>query len=291
MLHLLETGVKFFAIEGSLFDASMERFSKGLTRVERQVCKIETSLISAAITNTLSARELSYMGISSVEAQDGLIAIIEIRGATQMYSDDYCYGTEYMCKQIEIADGNVAVKAIILVADSQGGELSGAQRFAMSVRNAKKPVVGFARRKAASAAYWPLSQCKEIYIEDELTGLGSIGTMAIIGERSKALVDAGLNYVVLRSSGSEDKNPLNGFESFEGDIQKAALAEEQKLLTSARVGFLSDVRTVRPNISATIGGGMFYGKEAIKQNLADGFLDMAGVMKRANVLGSLARKA
>jgi protease IV len=291
MLHLLENNVRLFAIEGALFDASMDRFSKGLAKVERQVCKIETRLISAGILNSLSARELSYMGISSVEAQDGLIAIIEVRGATQMYGDYYTYGTEEIIRQIETAYGNVAVKSIVMVGDSPGGELSGAKQLAMTVKKREKPVLGYGRRKVASAAYWAFSQCQELYIEDELTGFGSIGTMGVYCDQSKYLADAGLEYTLLRSAGSEDKNPLNGIESLQGEIQQAALAKEQELLTASRVGFLNDVRAARPAISESIGGGMFYGKDAIKQGLADGFSDLAGVLKRANVLGSLARKA
>lgn len=289
MLHLIENGTRLFAIEGNFFEDYFQRNS--LVKRERTKCKIETLNVSAsAIVNTLSARELSYMGIGSVETEEGLIAVIEVRGTTQLYTDEYCYGTEYMCQQLAIADGNVAVMAVVFLADSPGGELAGARQLAKAIKGMKKPVVGYGRRMVASAVYWAFSQCKECYIEDELSAVGSIGTMCIYRDFSKQLEDNGLNYVILRSEGSPDKNPLNGIESFSGDIQQAALVKEQELLTASRVQFLSDVRAARPMISATISGKLFYGKEAISNRLVDGFLDMEGVLKRAFVLGKLARQ-
>lgn len=290
MLHLIDNGVRLFAIEGGFFDEQLQRFSHA-GRVERPKIKIETVNVPvASIVNTLSARELGYMGIGSVETEDGLIAVIEVRGTTQMYTDDYCYGTEYVCRQLAIADGNVAVLAVVFLADSPGGELSGSRQLAKAVRTMKKPVVGFGRRMVASAIYWAFSQCKECYIEDELSAVGSIGTMCIYRDHSKELEQNGVNIVVLRSEGSPDKNPLNGAESFEGEPQKAALAKEQEILTSSRVIMLSDVRAARPMVSATISGKLFYGKDAIANRLVDGFTDMEGALKRAYVLGKLARK-
>ncbi|MCU0336316.1 MAG: S49 family peptidase [Sediminibacterium sp.] len=289
MLHLLENGTRLFAVEGNFFEDYFQRNS--IVKQERTKCKIETLHVPvAAIANTLSARELCYMGIDSIQTEEGLIAVIEVRGTTQLYTDDYCYGTEFICKQFAIADGNVAVIAIVFLVDSPGGELAGARQLAKAVKSTKKPVVGYGRRTVASAVFWAFSQCNECYIEDELTGVGSIGTMCIFRDISKRLEAEGSNYVILRSDGSPDKNPLNGVESFDGEPQKLALAKEQELLTTARVQFLNDVRANRPMISANISGKLFYGKEAVSNHLVDGILDMEGAMKRAFVLGKLARK-
>ena len=288
MLHLIG---KMLAIEDALFNDFYNRYMAGLAIAPREVVKIPTELVKCAeIPNVLSARELRYMGIDSVEAADGLIAVITIRGTMQMYDDWYQYGTENLIQQLMLADGNVAVKSIILRVDSGGGELAGSEQLAMAVKGMKKPKIGSGKRMAASAAYWAFSQCDECYIEDSLTAVGSIGTMGIYRDIVSANEKAGIHYKILRSAGSEDKAALNGLESLDGEFQQVALGQEQKVLDDSRKVFLASVRANRPRVSESIGGGIFYGKDAVNQGLVNSLMSFDGVLKRANVLGSLAKK-
>lgn len=288
MLHLLNS--RFLAIDDSTLNVFIDAYLAGRELPKREIQKTPTEFVAATMTNTLSARELGYMGVSTAEASDGLIAVVSVRGASYYYTDEYNYGTEDMIQQIRLADGNAQVKAIVLKVDSQGGELNGSQEFAEAIAACEKPVIGFGRGIVASAAYWGFSQCKECYIQDSLTSVGSIGTMGIYRDKSEQLAKDGLKYVILRSEGSPEKNPLNGYESFAGDYQQKALNRDQQVLTESRQIFLNQVRAKRPRVSASIGGEIFYGKEAIAQGLVDNFMSFDNVLKRANVLGTLARK-
>jgi hypothetical protein len=56
-------------------------------------------------------------------------------------------------------------------------------------------------------------------------------------------------YAIIRSKGSEDKNPLNGLESFAGEMQQKALQQEQQLVDNARKVFLGEVQAKRTGLT------------------------------------------
>lgn len=95
-----------------------------------------------------------------------------------------------------------AVKAIMLHIDSPGGTVAGTASLADAVRkvNAIKPVTAQVEDMCASAAYWVASQASEI-VADPGSQVGSIGTMAVVEDSSKAADRQGIK-VHLVSTGA-----------------------------------------------------------------------------------------
>lgn len=284
MLHLFNEG-GLFAIEERHFINSFNRYLAGAQADTRQVMKTPVEMVASATINNYTARELSWLGINTMEGKDGLVAVITTRGATQRYGDWYSDGTEWIAQQMAVCNGNPLVNAMLWRVDSPGGQLNGSQNLASAIRASEKPVVGFGSNMVASAAYWGFSQCSECYLENDITAAGSIGTMGVYVDKSEALAKAGEKYLILRSAGAEDKNALNGIEAFGGEHQQKAIAQEQAILTASRKIFLSEVQQKRVGLSGDPGGGIFYGKEAIKMGLADGLMSFENALKRADVLG------
>jgi ClpP class serine protease len=237
----------------------------------------------AAIQNSLTTRELGWLGIGSAVASDGsVVAIITQRGDCQRFSDYYQTGTEELIQQFAIADGNPLVKSIVFKSSSFGGYADGSAAFAKAVKATKKPVVGFGVGAVASAAYEPWSQCKELYIESNVVGVGSIGCIMTYQNGAKMNAQDGIETVVIRSN--EDKAPINWNEDFSSDAAKAEIAKAEKMVKEARAEMWALISKARPKM-ADPGAGIFWGKEALKAGLVDGIMSFEAVLKRAFVLG------
>lgn len=282
MLHLIGQPL---AIDTFTYLQFLQSHKAGQVTETRQITKEPVKMFASAQINNYTQRELGWLGIQTAEGKDGLVAMITIRGATQRYSDWYQDGTEWVAQQIDICNGNPLVNSMLLRIDSPGGAVNGAQGLAATIRTSPKPILGWGSNMAASAACWYLSQCKECYIENEFTAVGSIGIMSIYRDVSEANEKAGEKYAIIRSKGSEDKNPLNGLESFAGEMQQKALQQEQQLVDNARKVFLGEVQAKRTGLTEDPGGGIFYGKEAVKMGFVDGILPFMDALKRADVLG------
>ena len=73
-------------------------------------------------------------------------------------------------------DSNPAIREILLVIDSPGGEVTGTSEFAAAIEASEKPVRSYVYGMAASAAYWIASATDEIVVADTAL-VGSIGTV------------------------------------------------------------------------------------------------------------------
>lgn len=99
---------------------------------------------------------------------------------------------------IRHAANNEAVNAIMLQIDSPGGTVAGTQELGNDVAavNKIKPVYAQIEDLGASAAYWVAAQASKVY-SNAMGSIGSIGTVAVITDSSKAAEMEGVKVHVL----------------------------------------------------------------------------------------------
>jgi len=116
------------------------------------------------------------------------IATIPIRGHLMKGSSSFGgTSTVNLRRIIRTLSNEKQVKALMLHIDSPGGTAAGTSELANDIRQArgKKPVHAFIEDLGASAAYWIASQAGQISA-NRMAQVGSIGTMAVITDYSKA---------------------------------------------------------------------------------------------------------
>lgn len=113
------------------------------------------------------------------------------------------------------------VKKIILLVDSPGGAAAGVEELAAEIRaaNRVKPVTAIADVFMASAAYWLGSQAGTI-VATPSAEVGSVGTLMLHFDTSRALDKAGITPTFIVSKASPFKTEINSFEPLSGEAHE-----------------------------------------------------------------------
>lgn len=164
------------------------------------------------------------------------VAVIPINGPiTKGFS---WFGTSSIRIRNEIREAvaNDLVHAILLHIDSPGGTVAGTQDLANEVRMADeiKPVFAHIDDLGASAAFWIASQTRGI-TANMTAEIGSIGTIAVVVDSSKAAEEAGFEVHVI-STGEFKGAFTDGV-----PIPEEHLANLQERIDNLNKPFLEDV--------------------------------------------------
>lgn len=131
------------------------------------------------------------------------IAIIPILGTMTQRADlmtQYSGGTstDSVIRAINEAVSNTAYKSIILDVDSPGGSVYGLEELKDTIKNAAKTkrVIAVSNSMMASAAYYVSSAATKI-VSAPGGQVGSIGTIAVHIDQSKAIEDSGYKYTFI----------------------------------------------------------------------------------------------
>lgn len=200
---------------------------------------------------------------------DSGILLMPINGV--LFKTDFCGspGTATIAQWYEQAGADPAVKGIVEVVDSPGGQAEGTA-FLAQVKakvNTTKPIVEFVNEMMCSAAYWVGAKSNYIYVAVPTAIIGSIGTKLTY---QKSVKDP--NVVEIYPKTSSLKNNIFR-EADKGNIEP--MTEHAAYLDSV---FMQDMKASRQNISeqALLGQELF-SSDAIANGLADemGTLDDA----------------
>lgn len=218
-----------------------------------------------------------------------IVAVIPLKGPMTKYGSWYRYGTEEIAAEIRkaAADGNVI--AAVLDIDSGGGytnSIAPLVEAVRSVRAAGKPVLAHADA-CYSAAYWVASQCDALFLDNPLSGCGSIGVYAeLLDDREDKLF--GFRWISVYPPESKDKN-LAEREAMDGRTE----AMEREL--SALAGMFRDaVLTGRPGLKRDVPGLLtgadFRAAEALAAGMCDGIMNLRDTVEAAAVRAEFGRK-
>lgn len=218
------------------------------------------------------------------------VAVIYLNGLIS-YNVQGVTGPEGMVgdlkEQLRVACEDRSVKAIVLVVDSPGGEVTASDDLYRAVVDAKfrKPVVVNMTSLAASGGYY-VAVGGNYLIAAESTITGSIGVLMQALNYRKLLEKVGLDIITIKSgkfkdllNGAREPNPaemalvealiMQSYEQFVGIV-----AKERKL----------DVQKLKAGVAD---GRVLSGKQAKEENLVDalGYFDDA--VKKANELAGI----
>ena len=218
----------------------------------------------------VKAAEVSTVADSGAEAEESKnVAIVPLHGTMTKYDTCGSYGTTFIAKRLrEMADdGNVI--GIVLDIDSPGGSCSAIPPMLEAISYAKskgKPVYVHADC-CASAAYWVASQCDAIYMDNDLSEVGSIGAMAVFVDGTAVNPLTGEKTLIVYADESSEKNRAYR-DALDGNFE-AAKAELKPLVNQ----FQNAVVSGRPNIQkeehGVLSGAMFSTADALRLNMAD----------------------
>lgn len=172
------------------------------------------------------------------------------------------------------------VRAIVLDINSPGGMVAGMPETAATVREiaSRKPVIAVANDMAASAAYGIASGATKIIATDTAM-VGSIGTLYVHTDRSKALEKAGLKVTLIHAGARKVEG--NSVQPLSDDVRSRIQERTDKLQAS----FINLVRSGRPQMSEdairAMEADVYYGGEAVEQGLADAVGTFDGAVAEA----------
>lgn len=215
------------------------------------------------------------------------VAIVPLHGTMTKYDTCESYGTTFIANKLrEMADDENVI-GIVLDIDSPGGSCSAIPPMLEAISYAKahrKPVYVHADC-CASAAYWVASQCDAIYMDNDLSEVGSIGAMAVFIDSTAANPTTGEKTIVIYAEESPDKN-FAYREALSGRYE-AAKAELKPLVDQFRDAVVAGRPTIHKDQDGVLSGKMFLTADALRLNMADAKKTLSETIEAVFALASI----
>ena len=214
------------------------------------------------------AKSGQELDIRQMEIEDG-IARIPVGGPIGQDLGEFEKGAgavdvDDIRAEIEQAEDDDEVEAIVLDFDSPGGQVTGTPELGhYIIADVEKPIYAFCRGSMCSGAYWLACACDGIFCTPSST-VGSIGVCLVFNDLSKAADMAGVKVKVFASGPFKSTGTAG-----------TSLSADQEIFLRARVteladNFYSHVRANRPDVQDDdMQGQLYTGTTA----LAKGFVD------------------
>ncbi len=211
------------------------------------------------------------------------VQIIEVHGTMTPRGDWSAKGNKDIIQELELANQNEDVKAVVFDVDSHGGSIAGIQELYNAIYNFEKPTVTIANNNMHSAAYHAFCASDYIYSNTESNSfVGSIGVYMLHCDWSKAEKEFGVKYTYIAGEKAIHKvvgNPHNPLSENDFKILQAQCTEIHE-------AFIQDVLDARgEELSEDLFTGLSYsGIAAVENGLVDdiGTLETA-VLKAKNL--------
>lgn len=248
-------------------------FSDAKERIEQREQK--TNILYYCATN----QGISDLG-NSFDNQDNegeVIATLGLEGVMTKNDGISSKGTDSLRRDIAAIGQNRKISALRFDVNSGGGSAFSCeglcQDLAQFEARYNKPLLPYVTGQCCSAAYYAVSNAKNIAISGEATELGSIGTMATLYNDSQLLESEGIKEIIVRATKSSDKNEAY-YRALNGDTEML----QKEVLDPLQRGFEKAVKRGRAEKIGQKGyevltGKTYYGSDNIKAGLADLKLD------------------
>lgn len=252
-------------IEQSLLDPYLLQFIERLALVESGASVNEAFKVNSAALLDGEEAELPY----KTETVDGKnIAVFAFDGVMRL-SDGLCSkGVSTFSNELRQAYADAAIDAIVIRANTPGGESHAGAELKNTLIDATKPVVILSHLLASGGVMGTLP-ADAIMAESEQSIIGSVGVMT---DLSKYRIDAVRRDIIsLYSRKSPDKN-----DTYRAIIEKGDTSKLIDFLTEADEAFMGEVlawRDVKDSPQSnkkTLDGGMFFAEDAQRRGLIDG---------------------
>jgi len=180
--------------------------------------------------------------------------------------DDTMTASENIVYQIDSADKDEQIKAIVLEIDCFGGDATAAKEIADALKRAQKPTVALIRSYGTSACYWVATGADAIFA-NTTSNVGSIGVTMSYLDYSGKNTKEGITYQQIASAKFKDY----------GNPDKPLTLEEknilQKEVNDLHNIFVSEVAVNRnlnlETVNKLADGTSMYGQAALDIGLID----------------------
>jgi len=233
---------------------------------------------------------LSYL-IYKSPAVGGAIAVIPVKGfitleecSQGIFSQGECASVPEIKQQLNDANEDWTVKAILLDIDSGGGSVVASRELMRAIADSEKPVISWIGEAGASGAYYAASASDHIMADrDSITG--SIGVISSFIHYYGLMDKIGVNVTVIKAGESKDVgSPYREMSDEERE-------EFGEMLDGIYVDFVRDVainRGLSLEYAQNISGGKIYlGKEALEIGLIDSLGGFEDAISAAGQLGGI----
>ena len=221
----------------------------------------------------------------------GDVAVIPVHGTItlggcpgSLFYAESCAQVEEIKKQLKDADGDPAVKAIVLDIYSGGGNVVASRELMRAVRGTEKPVVAWIGEVGASGAYYVASGADRI-VADEDSITGSIGVIMFIQHYYELFDEIGINVTVIKAGESKDIG--SPYRPMTADER----AEMQGIIDKVYRSFISDVAENRnlsfDYVETVSEGNIYLGSDAKKIGLVDELGGLEDAVDLAAELGGI----
>lgn len=231
-----------------------------------------------------------YCGCDLNKVPNGSIAYLDIDGPVFKLGDDCSDGMEDYVELVNAIKISPNISALIIDVDTPGGQANGPASLADAIKKCDtvKPVVGFVNDGyCASAGYFFISGCREIYACQATSQIGSIGAYQTIADIYAYYKSQGLPIRDVYAPQSEDKNQP----SIQANAGNDTLLEEE-------LKYIVDffISTVKQNRKGKIVGNdwtkgkLYFADDALQIGLIDGIKNFEQVVFRVSRLISSSQK-
>ncbi|UOQ96625.1 S49 family peptidase [Hymenobacter sp. 5317J-9] len=221
-------------------------------------------------------------GGSSANTSGSKVAVLPIQGTVQKRGGYCSLGTKDLVAQLNAANRDPEIAAIVLDIDSPGGQVDGTEEFAQACALSAKPVVAYIDGLGASAAYWIASQASFIYINSASTGYaGSLGVLCMSIDQTAFLEKQGYKVEILRSSRAVDKARLNSVEPL-SDVVRASVQADLDQIGETFIAAVERGRAGKLSTKEDVFTGKVYrGSDAKKYGLVDAIGSLQDAVNKA----------
>lgn len=213
------------------------------------------------------------------------VFIAPLHGTMTKYANCTTYGTQYLADEIKEKADDDEVIGMVLDVDSSGGAVNAIMPLVSAIsyfRSKGKRVVAHCDQ-CASAALWVASQCDFIYLDNELSQIGSLGAYASIIDNSHT--DDGAQIITIYADESPDKNKAVR-DALEGRFEPMK-QELSEIVNKFRAAVVSGRPGLDAKADGVMTGAMFYPDKAIKVGFADGVLTLKECIENVFVWAEL----
>lgn len=200
---------------------------------------------------------------------EGSIAVVGIAGPLEHHASWLWDSYDSIVDRVAAALESEA-SVVVLRIDSPGGDANGATEASRTIRRmadaAGKPLYAYVDESCYSAAYELAVACDEIWLP-ETGGCGSIGVIATLVDRTKALDKAGVR-VALVTTGKRKADTYPDRELTK-DVLETVQARVDEL-GEVFFGLVSERRGMSVAAVKALEAGCFSGPRAVEAGLADG---------------------
>lgn len=266
-----------------------------MSRVLQAIRSVRWAITEPALRTIIEVAERSNPGPEAIERETGSVldnefatrirggvAVIPVRGPLFRYANVFtsvsgATSMEMLGLEFSKALADPAVDSIVLDVDSPGGMVNGTQELAQMIFESRgvKPITAFVSGMGASAAYWIASAADQVFA-GATAELGSVGAVIEVTDYTAADARSGVRSFRFVSSVSPKKRLSPN--------SKAGAAQFQRIVDDIGevfVGAVARHRGVdRKVVLSDYGrGGLFVGRRAVAQGLADGVSSLEAVVQ------------